>query len=599
MRLPPGHQQQRATVRRQQHQYQQHFLSILTLCSVIGVLLISMTNIPSRILSKMATATASISTTTTSASGLAPGSSRVIVVGSGLAGLSAASELASRNVPVCILERQAKPGGNSIKASSGINGTPTRFQQAAKVDQDSAAVFYDDTTRSVSEKVLTSDPSMTERRKSLISTLTNSSAAAIEWLVDDKKIDLSRVAQLGGHTYPRTHRGAGTTPPGASIVLTLLKQLKENPLVSLETGTTVTKVIKNSTTSQVVGVEVRRGGNNSSTSTTTRTETTTTDGSAQVETEVLQGPVIFASGGFAGDSKGVLAQYRPDLAGYPSTNEALPGSQSLLTDVGAALLDMDLVQLHPTGFIDPHDPLKITKFLAAEMLRGEGGILLRRGKRFVDELQTRKVVTEAITAEDPTSGGTRGTSGTSTSTASTSTTATGDDDSSTAIKQWDISLVLDQGAYEAAKAHVDFYLWKGLMRKTTIADLDPEHAHVALESIRQYAGVVKTHGHDDLGRSSFGNWTLFDPCPSSTVYIGKVTPVVHYTMGGVVFDSEARVLDGNKSPIEGLWAAGEITGGVHGANRLGGSSLLECVVFGRIAGRNAAEYYYQRKHGSQ
>ncbi|KAL2402328.1 Fumarate reductase 1 [Exophiala dermatitidis] len=510
-------------------------------------------------------------------SGLAPESSRVIVVGSGLAGLSAASELASRNVPVCILERQAKPGGNSIKASSGINGTPTRFQQAAKVDQDSAAVFYDDTTRSVSEKVLTSDPSMTERRKGLISTLTNSSAAAIDWLVDDKKIDLSRVAQLGGHTYPRTHRGAGTTPPGASIVLTLLKQLKENPLVTLETGTTVTKVIRTGNANQVVGVEVRRDN----TSTTTETETTT--GDPKIET--LQGPVVFASGGFAGDSKGVLAQYRPDLAGYPSTNEALPGSQSLLTDVGAALLDMDLVQLHPTGFIDPNDPTKITKFLAAEMLRGEGGILLRRGKRFVDELETRKVVTEAITAEDPTS---------------TAMDASDGNTNPVAVKQWDISLVLDQGTYEAAKAHVDFYLWKGLMRKTTVGEL--ENADISLQSLKQYGAIVANRGHgpkDEYNRSSFGNWTLFDPTPNSTVYIGKVTPVVHYTMGGVVFDSEARVLDGNKAPIEGLWAAGEITGGVHGANRLGGSSLLECVVFGRIAGRNAAEYYYQRKLRSQ
>ncbi|EXJ92848.1 aromatic-L-amino-acid decarboxylase [Capronia epimyces CBS 606.96] len=457
---------------------------------------------------------------------------RVIVVGSGLAGLSASSELVSRQIRVHIVERQPKPGGNSIKASSGINGAPTRFQPPGS---DSAAAFYEDTLRSASADVLAT---MKERRQSLISTLTSSSSSAINWLVDEKGIDLSRVAQLGGHSHARTHRGAGNTPPGASIVLTLINQLKENPLVTLETGTAVTKVLKSA--DEVVGVEVLRDG----------------------KIEVLEGPVVFASGGFAGDSQGVLAQYRPDLAGYPSTNEALPGSQGLLTEVGAQLLDMDLVQIHPTGFVDPKEPYKHTKFLAAEVLRGEGGILLRQGSRFINELQTRKVVTEAITSSGP---------------------AVTDP-----VKQWDTLLVLDEATYEAAKAHVDFYLWKGLMRKTTIAELD--HADAALASIKEYSAVVQGEAADAQGRISFGRWRLLDPAPDSTVYIGTVTPVVHYTMGGVVFTPDAQVLETAGAPIKGLWAAGEITGGIHGANRLGGSSLLECAVFGRIAGQNAAAY---------
>ena len=156
----------------------------------------------------------------------------VIVVGAGLAGLSAASELVSRNVPVVILERQQKPGGNSIKASSGINGVPTRFQ----VDSaDSVESFYNDTIKSVSPDVMTT---MTVARQRLICVLTESSASAIHWLADDKGIDLSRVAELGGHSHPRTHRGAGQTPPGASIVTRLLKQLQASNLAKIETNST-------------------------------------------------------------------------------------------------------------------------------------------------------------------------------------------------------------------------------------------------------------------------------------------------------------------------------------------------------------------------
>ncbi len=95
---------------------------------------------------------------------------------------------------------------------------------------------------------------------------------------------------------------------------------------------------------------------------------------------------------------------------------------------------------------------------------------------------------------------------------------------------------------------------------------------------------------DHLGKTYFGNWTLQDPKPDTVMYVGHVTPVVHYTMGGALFSPEAEVLDSSGRAINGLWAAGEVTGGIHGANRLGGSSLLECVVFGRIAGRKAAEF---------
>lgn len=484
----------------------------------------------------------------------AAGKPKVIIVGSGLAGLSAASELVARNIPVHMLERFPKPGGNSIKASSGINGAPTKYQPGPPFSDTS---FYADSVKSAGIAFTSSSSPVKKHREELISVLTNESASAIEWLTETKGIDLSVVAQLGGHSFPRTHRGAGQTPPGASLVLTLLKQLKESPLFELETDCVVTTVLKSAPGTGVDGVEYTCAS---------RPELGTTDEEeVQSLKMTLHGPVIFASGGFAGDSgaAGMLATYRPDLVGLPSTNAPRPGSQALLTSIGAQLLDMEQVQIHPTSFVDPADVSNPVKFLAAELLRGEGGVLLHEGRRFVNEMETRKKVTAAITALPVSS-----------------------TESSPSPRQWDVDLVLDEGVYENASAHIGFYVYKGLMRKTTVSELGVE----ALATLTTYALAAEGEKLDKLGRTYFGHWKLLDPKPESVVYVGRITPAIHFTMGGVVISPAAEVLDVDGKSIKGLWAAGEVTGGVHGENRLGGSSLLECVVFGRRAGKGAARY---------
>lgn len=434
----------------------------------------------------------------------------VVVVGSGLAGLSAASQLISKGVAVHMLERFPKPGGNSIKASSGINGASTKFQPGPPL---SDRAFYSDTVKSCG--TVFTQPQYHKRREDLVSVLVNDSASAIEWLSNSvseggRGVDLSVVAQLGGHSFPRTHRGAGTTPPGASLVFTLLGQLKESPLFTLETHCVVTKVMKNwkEHVGRIEGVKY----------TCSTPSTTNPYSTVEEEEKELHGPVIFATGGFAGDSKGMLAHYRPDLAGFPSTNAPRPGSQDLLTAVGAQLLDMEYVQIHPTSFVDPADPKSPVKFLAAELLRGEGGILLHNGKRFVNEMEMRKRVTEAITslpAEEE------------------------------EVRQWDVQLVIDEGVYENANSHVDFYLWKKLMRKTTIAELYPDSKLIetTLETFSKYSASVSGLHADSLKRSSYGHWKLVAPKRDSVVYVGRVTPAIHFTMGGVIIDSDASVLD--------------------------------------------------------
>ncbi|KAI1496333.1 flavocytochrome c [Biscogniauxia marginata] len=474
----------------------------------------------------------------------------VIVVGSGFAGLSAAHEALKAGARVHMLERAAKPGGNSIKASSGINGAGTRFQRSSGIAKDES--FYDDTVRSAGNR-LQAGPSGVDRT-ALIEALTSRSAAAVDWLVDDIGIDLSVVAILGGHSVARTHRGGSGPPPGAAIVSALLKQLQEHPDYELTTSANVEALL--SAGGAVTGVRCSAG-------------------EEQKTQRELEGPVVFAAGGFAGDAHGLLAKYRPDLAGMPSTNEAKPASHALLSDLRVEFLDMQDVQVHPTGFVDPKDRAAGYKFLAAEALRGEGGILLQSatGERFVNEMERRDVVSAAITAlprsaDEP-------------------------------VRQWDVTLLLDPGACEATASHLSFYLWKGLMQKKKVRELPP----AVIAAVDKYAAEVAAGRDAAFGRKSFGHWRLRpgEANRDEEVCVGNVTPVVHFTMGGAAFDTHTRVLARKKGgddaggggdalvPVPGLWAAGEVTGGIHGANRLGGSSLLECAVFGRIAGQEAAK----------
>lgn len=464
----------------------------------------------------------------------------VVVVGSGLAGLTASYEALRAGASVKMLDRAPKPGGNSIKASSGINGAGTRFQRQNGVVSDLS--FYDDSVRSAGRRFSEWEEGEGNKgvvnRGSLIKKLTDESRSSVEWLVDEVGVDLSVVTQLGGHSVARTHRGAGKTPPGASLVFTLLGKLKEYPNFELVSGAEVTALTKND--GSVTGVEYTLEG----------------------KSHHLAGPVMFATGGFAGDANGQMAEYRPDLNGMPATAETRPGTHAILTAAGAALVDMDSVQIHPTGFVDPAAPGAMSKFLAAEMLRGEGGILLdSEGNRFINELERRDALSEKIMEMMPTA-------------------------SDEGTKLWDVTILLDPGASEAAESHLGFYAFKGLVQKKKVRELDEN----MIRTVDGYSGIVAEGKRDPFGRRNFGHWRLKAGKENrdEEVYVGKITPVVHFTMGGVAFNDKAQVLKGSGEAIGGLYAAGEVTGGLHGDNRLGGSSLLECVVYGRTAGREAA-----------
>ncbi|KAK3987753.1 FAD binding domain-containing protein [Cladorrhinum sp. PSN332] len=462
----------------------------------------------------------------------------VIVVGGGLSGLSAAHTLYLNGGNVTVLDKQSFFGGNSTKATSGINGALTRTQVDLKIG-DSVKQFYDDTLKSARDKA----------RPDLIKVLTYKSASAVEWLQDVFGLDLTLVSRLGGHSQPRTHRGHDAKFPGMAITYALMQRLEE----LAETEPERVKIIKKARV-----VDLNKEGN------TVNGVKYEKDG----EIHSLDGPVVLATGGYAADfgEGSLLQQHRPDTMGLATTNgsHATGDGQKLVMKIGGNGIDMDKVQVHPTGLVDPKDPGSKWKFLAAEALRGEGGILLNGdGDRFCDELGHRDYVSGMIHKEKD-----KG--------------------------KYPVRLVLNSKASNVLDFHTRHYSGRGLMKKMTGKELakeigcTPEHLQ---KTFKQYNVYAEGKEKDPWGKKFFHNGPLDI---NDDFHVSVMEPVLHFTMGGIEINDKAQVLNKEQKPFEGLFACGELAGGVHGANRLGGSSLLGCVVYGRVAGDTASNYLFQQ-----
>lgn len=157
-----------------------------------------------------------------------------------------------------------------------------------------------------------------------------------------------------------------------------------------------------------------------------------------------------------------------------------------------------------------------------------------------------------------------------------------------ANETWDASLSIPQAhivlsvtAAASASKHIDFYAWKGFLRKVQGSQGIANDIGCSVENVeatlKEYQESAKA-GKDSFDKTRFVNVPEVD----EEFYVGTVVPVLHYCMGGLSIDVQGRVLGKNGDPISGLYACGEVSGGVHGDNRLAGNSLLECVVYGRI-----------------
>jgi len=476
-----------------------------------------------------------------------------IVVGGGLGGLSAAHTVMEHGVKVVVIDKNSFFGGNSTKATSGINGALTRAQRNLKID-DSPELFSGDTMRGGAS------------RPDLVKVLCEESAPAVDWITDAFGVDLSLVSRLGGHSMPRTHRGKERFP-GMTITYGLMEKLEE----IAETNDGRARVLLKTKVNRLL---TDRDGN------VCGCECTSNDGKTFQE----HGPVIIATGGFGADfsSDSLLSKYRPDLSHLPTTNgdHCTGDGLKMSMGVGAECVDLEWVQVHPTGLVHPSEPDAKVKFLAAEALRGVGGVLLdMEGNRFCNELGRRDYVTGMMWKNKGLKLG--------------STTG--------------FFLCLNGKAAKEITWHCKHYKGRGIMKSyDNMGEFAKEYGmplaniEATFKSYNDIAdnqtkdpenGPFEAYGggksHDKWGKKFFHNLPLET---SDAFHVAIVTPVIHYCMGGLKINPDSECLGKEDKIIGGLYGAGEAAGGIHGSNRLGGNSLLDCVVFGRVSGRSAARY---------
>ena len=487
----------------------------------------------------------------------------VVVVGAGGAGMTAAITAAAEGKSVVVLESQSMVGGNSVRATGGMNAAKTVYQdenefgESAGVEKTlkTAAEKYADNetitalAKTVSEQWAAYQANPTGYFDSvelmeldtmiggkgindpeLVETLCANSADAIDWL-DEHGITLHNVSSFGGASVKRIHRpvnAEGKTVSVGSYMIPLLQENCEKAGVKMMLDTTATEILTDAN-GAAVGVKATGASG----------ETVTVNAKA----------VVLATGGF-GANLDMVVKYKPELKGFMTTNA--PGIQGqgieMAQAIGAATVDMDQIQIHPTVEAN-------TAALITEGLRGDGAILINEeGKRFIDEVGTRDVVSAAEIAQ-------------------------------TGSYSW---LVVDQAMADASSV-IQGYIKKGYtVTGATYEELGKAmgvDAAAFAETMEKWNGYVEAKNDPDFGRTSFAN-----PLNTAPYYAVKVTAGVHHTMGGLKINTNTEVLNEKGEVIPGLFAAGEVTGGVHGANRLGGNAVADFTVFGRIAGAAASDY---------
>ena len=487
----------------------------------------------------------------------------VVIVGAGGAGMTAAITAAAEGKSVVIVESQAMVGGNSVRATGGMNAGKTVYQdenefgESAGVEKTlkTAAEKYADNetitalAKTVSEQwaAYQADPKgyfdsveLMEldtmiggkgvNDPALVETLCSNSADAIDWL-GEQGITLNSVSSAGGASVKRIHRPVNEEGKVVSVgayMVPLLEEDCQKAGVQIMVNTTATEILTDDN-GAAVGIKATGASG----------ETITINAKA----------VILTSGGF-GANMDMVVEYKPELKGFMTTNAPgiLGQGIKMAQAIGADTVDMDQIQIHPTVQYD-------SASLITEGLRGDGAVLINsEGKRFIDEVSTRDVVSAAEIAQP-------------------------------GSYSW---LIIDQKMVDDSSVIQGYikkgYTFEGKTYEELAEQIGVDGAALA-ETMNTWNGYVEAKNDPDFGRTSFA-----DKLDTAPYYAIKVTAGVHHTMGGLKINTNTEVLNENGEIIPGLFAAGEVTGGVHGANRLGGTAVSDFVVFGRIAGAAASKY---------
>ena len=488
----------------------------------------------------------------------------VVVVGAGGAGMTAAITATDAGKKVIVVESQPIAGGNSVRSTGGMNAAKTpyqdknEFKEAAGVEKTLATAaekFADNATITAlaatvksqwdayqanpqgyfdSVELMELDTLIGGKGKNnpeLVKALAENSAAAIEWLASIGA-EVKNVGAFGGASVKRIHRPVNAdgkvTAVGAYIVPILEKNLQDRNVQFLFDTAANEIIMKDG---KAVGIKA-----------------TGKDGH---KVTINAKSVVIATGGFGANAE-MVEKYKPELKGFATTNAEGAQGQGIdmATAVGAATVDMDQIQIHPTVHIEEDG----NAHLITEGLRGDGAILVNaEGKRFYDEVSTRDKVSAAIIAQPEKSA-------------------------------W---LVVDQSMVDKSAVIAGYiksgYTVTGATYEELAKAMGVDEA-TFVSTMNTWNQAVEAKSDAEFNRTSFAN-----PLTAAPYYAIKITPAVHHTMGGIAINPKAEVLNEKGEAISGLFAAGEVTGGVHGANRLGGNAVADFTVFGRIAGQSAAD----------
>ncbi|MBW9212194.1 MULTISPECIES: flavocytochrome c [Terrabacteria group] len=448
----------------------------------------------------------------------------VVVIGAGGAGLTAAIQARAKGAKVLVLEKTSQVGGNTLVSGGGINVPGTDLQKKKGIT-DSVELYKKDTLKGGDN---VGNPE-------LVDTLSSKALDAYQWLVKDVKMNFiqDRVQQFGGHSVARA-----VIPVGNSgyEMMSKLEKLAMDKGVDIFKNTSAKKLMVDdkgvitAVIAENAGKEVRF---------------------------IAKKAVVLASGGF-GSNIAMRKEYNPAYdEKYKTTCISASSGDgiNMAKDIGAALVDMKQIQVYPTC----NPQTGIISYVANA--RFDGGILVNQeGKRFVNDMGRRDVISNAILAQP----------------------------GKYAYLLWGQEVEKNGHMTKMHKNEFENLKKSALLFEANSIEELAEKTKIDVTTLKKtleaYNGYVKAGSDPEQQRGGKLRTILQGP-----FYIQKVAPATHHTMGGVKINSKAEVLNKDGKAIQHLFAAGEVAGGVHGTNRLGGNAITDIVVFGRIAGENAAK----------
>jgi len=454
----------------------------------------------------------------------------VLVVGTGFAGLAAAIEAKKAGADVLVIEKMPTTGGNSAINGGDMAAVGTKLQEDAGVE---------DSIDSMVKDMLVAG--LFYNHVDRVKMVAEKSKEAIEWCTD-LGVQFTKLNFHGGHSVPRTNTTVNAT--GADIVKAELAKLDELG-IPIKTNVKLVKFISDED-ERVVGIEARDGYKIGD------------EESGNTVFIKAKKAVVLASGGFSNDLQ-MRVIHEPRLTEeLTSTNHQGATGEALREALKLKAMDvhMDWIQLGPWTSPDEKGFGFAPQF--CERLVGHAPMIdPETGKRFINETGNRKVRADAMLA------------------LGRDTIILGDAD---AVARQVVLKTLESG------------MKNGVIREfNSLEELAAGYnipVGPFMAEIKRWNSFVANKKDEDFGCMIFDD---AGPTQKAPFYATKLWPKVHHTMGGLVTNLQSQVINQDYEPIKGLYAAGEVTGGTHGAVRLGSCAITDCIVFGRIAGQEAAK----------